>query len=80
MTGNRGHGTNDKDRAAYAARKIAEAIRDAVREAGEQGAPESSIYLALSEQGCTPEQYQAIIGAMIELDMLRRKGNCLYAS
>ena len=71
-------GTNDKARAMHAARAIAKSVVDTVKEAGPQGAPESSIYLAMSEQGCTQEQYQTLISVMCEAGMIRRSNNCLY--
>lgn len=59
--------------------RIANAIVDTVAETGDIGAPATSIYLAMSEHGCTFAQYEAFIGALCDAGKLRRDGGMLFA-
>jgi predicted oxidoreductase (fatty acid repression mutant protein) len=59
--------------------KIILAVYETIKEAGEQGAPSGVIYAALMGFGCSLEQYNAIIDAMIATKKIRRSNHLLYA-
>jgi hypothetical protein len=61
----------------YAIRKVAQAIVETVREAGPDGAPETSVYLALAEVGASMAQYNALIDALVHVGELKRRGHLL---
>lgn len=61
-----------------ALREVAGAVLDTVREAGEQGAPESALYLALTTRGMSHEIATEIIGAMVATGKVRRVNHVLY--
>lgn len=63
-----------------AIRRIAAAIVETVKETGEQGAPSGIVYAALMSQGCTLDQYQSFISALVRTGKLRQEGDLLYAS
>lgn len=63
-----------------AIRAIAAAIVDSVKEAGALGAPSGIVYAALSAHGCTLDQYQQFIGALVRTGKLRQSGDLLYAN
>lgn len=70
-------GTN---KAIEAIMRIAAAICETVAAEGSNGAPESSVYLAMQAGlGCTRAQYDQFVGALIEAGRLRRSGNLLFA-
>lgn len=60
-------------------RRIAQAIVEAVKEAGEFGAPSGIVYAALNAQGMTLDQYQQFIAALVKLGKLRQDGDLLHA-
>lgn len=62
-----------------AIRAIADAIVESVREAGELGAPSGIVYAALMSYGCTLDQYQAFIRALIRSGKIRQERDLLYA-
>ena len=66
--------TNTASRAIIA---ICAAIVEAVKEVPE-GAPSSSLYLALHEQGCSLAQYEQIMGALVETGRLRKEGHLYF--
>jgi len=43
------------------------------------GTPEGSLYAVLMTQGCTLEQFTAIIGALCDAGMIRKEGHLLFA-
>jgi len=43
------------------------------------GTPEGSLYAVMNSQGCTLEQFNAIIGALCDAGMIRKQGNLLFA-
>jgi hypothetical protein len=51
---------------------IANAIIEAVREAGPEGAPASSLYLALAERGCSFSQFEQLMSALVSAGKLRQ--------
>ena len=64
---------------AKAAVAVLKAVVETIREAGPQGAPRSSLFLALQTQGCSIETYQGIENALIAANVARRENDCLIA-
>jgi hypothetical protein len=63
-----------------AIRRIADAIVESVKEAGESGAPSGFVYAALNAQGMTLDQYYSFIGVLVKVGRLRQEGDLLYAN
>lgn len=62
-----------------AIRRIADAIVESVREAGELGAPSGIVYAALMSYGMSLDTYHQFIGVLVKLGKLRQEGDLLYA-
>jgi hypothetical protein len=62
-----------------AIRKVCDAIIEAVKAAGPLGAPGGHIYAALMGQGCTLQQYESLMDALVRAKKLRRDGECYFA-
>ena len=58
---------------------IANAIVEAVRDVAPDGAPASSLYLALMEHGCSFAQFEQIMDALVEAGKLRQECYLYYA-
>lgn len=43
------------------------------------GTPEGSLYAVMMSQGCSLEQFQAIISGLCNAGMIRKQGNLLFA-
>lgn len=63
-----------------AIRRIAAAIVESVKEAGELGAPSGIVYAALSAHGMSLDTYYQFIGVLVKLGKLRQDGDLLYAN
>lgn len=61
-----------------AIKAVADAIVDAVRAAGSMGAPGGVIYAALMGHGCTFNQYQQFMGALVRTGKLRQRGDLYF--
>ena len=61
-----------------AMRKILDAVIDAIK-ATPEGTPEGSLYALLMTQGCSLNQFQAIIGALCKAGKIRKEGHLLFA-
>lgn len=61
-----------------ALRAIGRAILEAVRAAGNLGAPGGHLYAALMVSGCTLPQYEQIMGGMVRAGVLTRSGECYH--
>jgi len=59
---------------------IANAIIETVKEASPDGAPATSLYLACMEFGCTLDQFNQVMGALVEAGKLRQEGYLYYAA
>jgi len=68
----------DIERARIAMKALMVAILDSVAETEPFGAPESLIYLALTEHGLSQDAYNTIIGAMVSSGLLHRSNNLLH--
>ena len=68
-----------KEEALRAVTAIANAIVEEVKEVEPDGAPASSIYLALMEHGCSFAQFQQIMDALVETGKLRQECYLYYA-
>jgi len=71
--------TTPTEKQMQAIRAIADAITESVKEAGELGAPSGIVYAALMTYGCTLNQYQQFISALVRTGKLRQEGDLLYA-
>lgn len=58
--------------------KIATAIVEGVKEAGNQGAPAGHLYAALMLTGMTLEQFEQIMAGLVACKMLRKSGQLYY--
>ena len=58
---------------------IATLVNDSIREAGPLGIPSGHLYAILMAHGCSLEQYEALIGALLAMGMIRKSGDCLYS-
>jgi len=61
-----------------AMRKVLDAVIDAVK-ASPMGTPEGSLYAVLMTQGCSLNQFEAIIGALCKAGKIRKQGHLLFA-
>jgi hypothetical protein len=57
---------------------ILDAVIDAIK-ASPMGTPEGSLYALLMTQGCSLNQFQAIIGALCKAGKIRKEGHLLFA-
>jgi hypothetical protein len=55
------------------------AILETIREAGPEGCPSGPLYAASMTKGMTLEQYNAIIDALLTLQVITRSNHVLYA-
>ena len=61
-----------------AMKAILDAVIDAIK-ASPMGTPEGSLYALLMTQGCSLNQFQAIIGALCKAGKIRKEGHLLFA-
>lgn len=57
---------------------VSQIVIDAVREAGPDGVPESIVFLALENHGCTLKQWEQISSILIDAGRIRRENFRLY--
>ena len=57
---------------------VVDAVVDAVKAAGDHGAPGGVIYAALMGQGCSLSQYESLMAALIRVGKLRRSGDLYF--
>ena len=62
-----------------AIRAVCDAIFEAVKTAGTIGAPGGVIYSALMAHGCTLEQFQQFMAALIRAGRIEQRGNLYFA-
>ena len=67
-----------KAEALRAIHAICTAIIEVVQEVGSEGAPSSSIYLTLMEQGITHAQYEQLMSALVVSGKLRQEGHLFF--
>lgn len=63
-----------------ALQQICDAIIESVKAAGAMGAPGGILYAALMTQGCTLNQFDSIMGALVRLGKLTKQGQCYFAN
>jgi hypothetical protein len=61
-----------------ALRLVVGAVLDAVKVAMPRGAPGGILYAALMEQGCTINQYDSLMSALVRHGKLRRDGDLYF--
>jgi hypothetical protein len=57
---------------------ILEAVVDAVRAGGPEGVPGGTLYAALMSVGCTYEQFEHIMSALVKFGKLRKSGKLYF--
>jgi hypothetical protein len=65
---------------AQALKLIVDATVDAVKAAGDLGAPGGVLYAALMAQGCSLSQFESLMGALVKLGKVRRSGELYFAA
>ena len=64
---------------ADALRHIVSAVVETIRESGPLGAPSGVLYAALMAQGCTLNQFESLMGALVRARAVRKQGECYFA-
>jgi hypothetical protein len=59
---------------------VSRIIIDAVEQAGSLGYPGGQLYAALMTLGCTIQQFDAIMDALVHCGKLRKAGHCYFAN
>lgn len=59
-------------------RALLDIILSTVKETGPQGAPSGPMYMAFMTFGCSLEQYETMVGTLVDAGFLRRSGHVLY--
>jgi hypothetical protein len=67
-----------KPNQAAALMTVVSAVLEAVKAAGPLGAPGGVLYAALMAQGCTLQQFESLMGAMVRAGRLVKKGECYH--
>jgi hypothetical protein len=72
---------NDMNREAAmrALHAIADSVVDAVKVAGDHGAPGGVLYAALMRYGCTLEHFEQIMGALVVAKKVVKRGQLYFA-
>jgi len=53
-------------------------VVETVKESGSMGAPGGIMYAALMAQGCTLEQFEQIMGALVNAGRISKSGDCYH--
>jgi len=59
---------------------IVSAVKDAVRESGEHGAPAGALYAGLMAQGASLNQFESLMGSLERLGQVRRDGDLYFTA
>lgn len=70
----------ERTQAIKAVQLLASAIVDSVKTAGSLGAPGGVIYAALMAHGCSLAQYEQIMGALVRVGRLTRRGELYFVT
>lgn len=62
-----------------ALKAVCDAVLASVKAAGSLGAPAGTLYAALMAYGCTLEQFESIMGALVRIGMLKKRGHLYFA-
>ena len=57
---------------------IVSAITEAIKAGGAMGAPGGIMYAALMAHGCTLNQFQSIMGALVNAGRVEKRGECYF--
>lgn len=60
--------------------QLVDAIVESVKVAGTQGAPSGILYLALMAHGCTLAQFESIMGVLVRVGKLTKRGETYFVS
>lgn len=64
---------------ANALKMICDAVIDSVKAAGPLGAPSGTLYAALMAYGCSLNQYESLMRALVNVGKLEQRGNLYFA-
>jgi hypothetical protein len=70
--------TNPQTSKADALKSICDGIVDSVKAAGPLGCPAGTLYAALMAYGATLEQFEMIMGMLVQLRKLRKQGDLYF--
>lgn len=59
-------------------RRVANAIVETIEKEGADGAPASSLYLALQQHGASLQTFEMMMNALVAAGRVRREGDCYY--
>lgn len=65
--------------ATAALKEICDTIVSAVKAAGPMGCPSGNLYAVLMTAGCTMEQYDQMMGALVKAGKLTKQGHLYFA-
>jgi hypothetical protein len=65
-------------KAQFAIAQVLAALVETIKAAGPSGAPGGVMYAALMTQGCTLEQFEALMGCLVRSGVVRKSGNCYF--
>jgi len=57
---------------------ICAAVVEAIKVSGPLGCPSGHLYVVLMGMGCTLAQYDSLIGALVQLKLVRKSGDLLF--
>ncbi len=57
---------------------LMKAVLETVQECGPMGSPGGVIYAALMTQGITFDQYEIIMGVLVETKKVTKRGDCYF--
>ena len=60
--------------------KIAAAVIETIRESGSLGAPGGTIYAALMSHGCTLQQFDGLMAAIVGSGKVSKRGEFYFAN
>jgi hypothetical protein len=71
--------TNRTAQQVSALKMICDGVIDSVKAAGALGAPAGTLYAALMAYGCTLEQFERIMGVLVSIGKLQKRGDLYFA-
>ncbi len=65
---------------ATALKMICAAVVDVIKCAGDLGAPGGVLYAALMAHGCSLNQFESLMGAMVRAGVVQKRGDLYFAN
>jgi len=57
---------------------VCDAVIDSVAAGGKLGTPAGTLYAALMTQGCTLEQFDRLMGGLVDIGKLEKRGDLYF--